>query len=118
MPRAPIVLGLAVALAACRTADGEEAIALMEEMAEVFHQNKGDCDELGASLDAFIERNRDRFDKLEAFDKGLTVEQRKEFERRYGDRADGAMRKIMSPEVAACGDHQKVKEALGKISPS
>jgi hypothetical protein len=118
MPRVSIVLAFAVALAACRAPSGEEAIALMEEMAEVFHRNKGDCDKLGASLDAFIEKNRDRFEKLEAYDRGLTVEQRKEFERRYGDRADGAMKKIMSPEVAACGDHAKVKEALGKISPS
>jgi hypothetical protein len=107
----------ASATAGCREDRGDEAISLMEEMAEVFDKNKASCDKLGEALDAFIEKNQTRFDRIEAYDKGLTAEQRKVFEQTYGDRAERAMSKIMSPDVAACGENGKVQDALKKISP-
>ncbi len=116
MHRSIVVLALvapiSVALPGCGGND-DKTVQLVEETAEIFEDNKGDCDRLGAEFESFTGKNEMRFADLKRIGR-LTGEQRKAFDAKYGPRLEAAMRKLMDG-ATACMSNPKVADALKKI---
>lgn len=109
------LLGLAccaVGLSGCG-GDDEKTVQLVEETAELFEDNKGDCDKLGTEFEAFTGKNELRFVDLKRIGR-LQGEERKAFDAKYGPRLEAAMRKLMDG-ATACMANPKVADALKKI---
>lgn len=116
MFRFAILAGLvALALSALPGCGGndEKTVQLVEETAELFEDNMGDCDKLGAEFESFTGKNELRFADLKRIGR-LGGEERKAFDAKYGARLEAAMRKLMNG-ATACMDNPKVADALKKI---
>jgi hypothetical protein len=107
-----LALGLAATSAGCAP-DEERTVELVEEMAELFARHQGDCDRLGAELDAFATDNAARFADLKRIGR-LEGDARKTFDARYGARLQAAMKKLMAG-ASACMTNPKVEGALRRI---
>jgi len=116
MSRFAMVAGLAAlalsGLPGCGGND-EKTVQLVEETAELFEDNMGDCDKLGTEFESFTGKNELRFADLKRIGR-LDGEERKAFDAKYGVRLEAAMRKLMNG-ATACMDNPKVGGALKKI---
>jgi hypothetical protein len=103
---------VAFALPGCGSSD-EKTVQLVEETAQLFEDNKGDCDKLGTEFESFTSKNELRFVDLRRIGR-LSGEERKAFDAKYGRRLEAAMRKLMDG-ATACMSNPKVADALKKI---
>lgn len=107
-------VAVAFTFTGCKGSPEEQAVKLMEELAELSDKNKEDCDKMGEALGKFMEKNGETFKKLKDMDKGKSEEDKKKLEEKYGERIKKAMGKMM-PAQLKCKDNKKVQDAMKKM---
>jgi len=92
----------------------EQAVALFEKLANIIDADKADCDKMGNDVSRFADENAALLAAIRAHREKLTPEQKKELEKKYGDRMRAAVQKMM-PGIMACSKNDKVKVAFDKF---
>jgi hypothetical protein len=116
-----LVLVVALALIPARrahadaAADGERAVVMMEQLATLIDSNKDNCDAMGATLNAYIDKNAAELARLKAAGKTQTAAQKKAFMDKYAARFKAVADKMM-PGLQKCKDNAKVTGAMKKAN--
>lgn len=88
-----------------------EAIALMQQMGDIFSANLKDCDKLAVELKAFIGEHRAALGAMTAMLSKLSAAEQAAFEQRNKATQDAISQK-MQAGVMACGQNPNVQAAL------
>jgi hypothetical protein len=91
-----------------------EAVALMQQMGDIFSANLQDCDKLATELKAFIGEHRAALGALTAMLSKLSAQDQAAFEQR-NKAAQDAISKKMQAGVVACGQNPNVQAALREL---
>jgi hypothetical protein len=102
---------IAAAAATASPAAERQAVALMQQMADIFVDGAKDCDKLGADLKRFITQNRASLGQMSAMLTGLSEPEQAAFEAR-NKAAQLAVGQRMQAGVIACGQHASVQAAM------
>jgi len=101
----------AIALSACQSRE-EQAVELVERVAEVFEQHGGgDCEKLANRLDTLLKENPEALAALAESDGSKEAQKRSA---RYQARIDKAFQKIVD-KAAKCGAEPRVSDVIAKI---
>jgi len=88
-----------------------KAIAMMQQMADVFAADGKDCEKLATDIKAFIAKNKDLLAQLVAMEKKQSEPERRAFETRNRIAQESMMQK-MTPAVDACHDNKSLEAAM------
>jgi len=108
------LVGLALAFNGCSKSPEEEAVGLMEEMANLADSNKEDCDKMGDALAGFMDKNGETIKKMKDMDKGKSEDEKKAMMEKYKARIEASTAKLM-PAMMKCATNEKVKGAMSKM---
>lgn len=114
MKRILLALPLLSLLSGCSSPE-EQAITLMEEMANIIDSNKEDCDKMAAALDTFATKNGETLKKLQETLKGGDEAKEKAMKEKYGARLGAIMGKMMEGSMK-CAANEKVAAAMAKLN--
>jgi hypothetical protein len=107
----PLCSLAAFVLGACQSRE-EQAVELVERIAEVFEQHgDGDCDKLANRLDTILKENPQALAALAESDGSKEAQKRSA---KYQARIDKAFRKIVD-KAAKCGAEPRVSDAIARI---
>ena len=89
-------------------------LQLEEQIASIVDRDKADCDMMAADLNKFFDQNSARLKALKEEGSHMTEQQRKEWEKKYGQRSHAAMEKIQGG-MQGCYKNAKVKAAFDRM---
>jgi hypothetical protein len=117
-----VVVALALVPARRAAADAsadqaEQAVVIMEQIANIIDANKADCDAMGDKLGAYMDKNGEQLKKLKAAGKAVSDEQKKAFSEKYGDRMKAVFAR-MRPGMQKCSSNAKVSSVMKKATAS
>jgi len=104
-----MVLGIG---SGCRKSDetvAEELMTLMEGLASIAEEQKGDCDAMGEQLGALVSSHKDLIEASKKIKRDPA--RAKVLRENYGERVQAAGKKMLSG-LAQCGSHPKVRAAI------
>ena len=93
---------------------GDRAIALTEQMADIFARNGKNCDQTAKDMDGFITSNLGTFKMMSEFDKKMSKADKKMFDVKYKARAKAAEAK-MGSALKDCANHKGIEAAMKKM---
>ncbi len=108
------IVSLSFSVTGCKGDPAEQAVKLMEQMADVMDKNKDDCDKMGDELAKFMESNGSKIADLKKADEGKSAEEKKKMMEKYEERMKGVMMKVMGAGMK-CKDNKKVQDAMKKM---
>jgi hypothetical protein len=91
----------------------EKGFVLMEGLSDVFVANGEDCEKLAAAILSFRAEHKADYEEVEAYANRMTLEQRREMQKRRMDRLKPVMDK-MGPGMRACMGHEGFKKAMNQ----
>jgi len=115
MKRILLSLPLLTLLAGGCSSPEEQAINLMEEMANIIDANKEDCDKAAAELETFFAKNGEKLKKLKETMKGGDEAKEKAMKEKYGARLGAIMGKTMEGSMK-CASNEKFAAAMTKMN--
>ncbi len=120
------MIGLALAfsllsLPAARTVRADEMddmaskmVGIVEKIADVMVADKANCDKMAKDVNGIVDDNAQFMKDAQEKRKNLTQEQKDGFKKKYGDRLQGAMKKMMDGGQN-CQNSDALKAAMQKF---
>jgi hypothetical protein len=91
----------------------EQGMRMIEEASGIIQANIGDCDKMGAALDAYYAKHRAAIDFTTDTYRTLSKEERKPIQTKYRPRFDLAW-KALQPGLKKCKQQPQIKEIFKK----
>jgi hypothetical protein len=87
------------------------AVAMMQQMADMFAADAKDCEKLATDVKGFLAKNKELLGQVMAMEKKQTEQERTAFEARNKAAQDSMMQK-MTPAMNACRDNKSLEAAM------
>ena len=113
-----LAFGFALVLAPSRAEEkrdyDEEAIKLLESLANIMDKDKDNCPAMAKDINAYVDTNARLIEELKKRDKTQTPAERDAWLKKYRDRLEAAVKKMMAGGVK-CQNDKAVQAAVSRM---
>ena len=113
-----LAFGFALVLAPSRAEEkkdyGEEAIKLLESLANIIDKDKDNCPVMAKDLNAYFDANASLIEELKKRDKTQTQAEKEAWIKKYRDRVEAAAKKMMAGGLK-CQNDKAVQAAVSRM---